>query len=84
MSGQSACCCVTQDSIGSLNTGFSGQYYDAETGLWYNGFREYDAGIERYIQSDPVGIRGGIDTNAYAGRNPLSAVDPLNLCEEHN
>jgi RHS repeat-associated protein len=63
------------------NLRFAGQVYDKETGLHYNHFRDYNPKTGRYIQSDPIGLNGGINTYAYAyvGNNPLNFVDPLGL-----
>ncbi|WP_172969547.1 RHS repeat protein [Rhodanobacter sp. T12-5] len=60
----------------TLNLGFPGQYYDAETATWNNGYRDYQSRLGRYVESDPIGQRGGINTYAYAGGNPLVYTDP--------
>jgi RHS repeat-associated protein len=58
---------------------FPGQYLDAESGLHYNYFRDYEPGIGRYIQSDPIGLSGGHSTYSYVRASPLRLVDPLGL-----
>jgi RHS repeat-associated protein len=59
-----------------FNLRFPGQYYDAETGLHYNYFRDYDPNTGKYIQSDPIGLAGGLNTYLYANANPNKYIDP--------
>jgi RHS repeat-associated protein len=70
-------------SLGTFiyNLRFPGQYYQAETGLNYNYFRDYDPAVGRYIESDPIGLLGGINTYAYVDDDPVSGSDPLGLVQ---
>lgn len=56
-----------------------GQFFDKETSLHYNYFRDYDPTLGRYVQSDPLGLQGGVNTYAYAYDNPLALIDPKGL-----
>lgn len=71
----------------TFNLRFPGQYYDAETNLHYNYFRDYDPATGRYIESDPLGFGGGqTSTFGYAGANSLSGSDRFGLWDRlaHN
>jgi RHS repeat-associated protein len=63
-----------------LNLRYPGQYYDAETGLMYNGARYFEPGTGRFPQSDPQGLFGGqTSTYAYGNNDPLSNIDPSGM-----
>jgi RHS repeat-associated protein len=64
----------------AFNLRFPGQYYQAETGLNQNWSRDYDPLTGKYIESDPIGLKGGsYSPYVYVGGNPVSGTDPLGL-----
>jgi len=69
---------VTANTFGDFNLGYPGQYDDG-TGLWHNGHRDYSPYYGRYVESDPIGLAGGINPYVYADNDPVSNVDPLGL-----
>jgi RHS repeat-associated protein len=60
---------------------FPGQRFDSASGLNDNYFRDYDPSTGRYVQSDPIGLLGGVSLYGYVGGNPLISIDPLGLAE---
>ena len=62
-----------------LNLRMPGQYFDSETGEFYNYFRQYDPRTGRYTQADPIEIDGGWNRQAYVDGNPLSVTDSQGL-----
>jgi RHS repeat-associated protein len=51
----------------AFNQRFPGQLLDAETGNFYNWHRDFKPNLGRYVQSDPIGLAGGVNTFAYVG-----------------
>jgi len=62
-----------------FNLRFPGQYFDKETNLHYNYYRTYDPATGRYIESDPIGLDGGLNTYTYVDNDPLGYIDPEGL-----
>ena len=60
----------------TFNLRMPGQYFDAESGLFYNHFRDYDPQSGRYIESDPIGLAGGVGTYSYSLNQPTRLTDP--------
>jgi hypothetical protein len=47
--------------------------------LNYNYFRDYDPSVGRYVESDPIGLLGGVNPFAYASSSPILSSDLLGL-----
>ncbi|MBL4890172.1 MAG: hypothetical protein JKX97_09160 [Candidatus Lindowbacteria bacterium] len=60
------------------NLRWPGHIFDPETGLHCNRYRYYSPRLGRYIQTDPLGVAGGLNTHA-APSNPVATVDLLGL-----
>ncbi|HEV8379778.1 MAG TPA: RHS repeat-associated core domain-containing protein [Tepidisphaeraceae bacterium] len=79
---------ITYDSFGNILPGsatparfaYTGQEYDAESGLYFYNARYYDPKVGRFISQDPIGFEGG-DANLYryVGNNSVNEVDPTGL-----
>lgn len=60
----------------SMEMRLPGQLMQSESGLHYNWHRHYDPTTGRYVQADPIGLRGGLHRYDYGMANPLSNIDP--------
>ena len=69
---------ITAASFRVINR-FPGQVFDAESAKSYNYFRDYDPSIGRYVESDPIGLRGGASTYGYVSQRPMRHRDPRGL-----
>jgi RHS repeat-associated protein len=63
------------------NLRYPGQYYDSESGFFYNYYRTYDPSIGGYLEVDPLGLAAGINPRIYVSGNPLSWVDSTGLAK---
>ena len=70
---------VTSSTPTANNHRFPGQYLDAETGVAQNYFRDYSAGLGRYGEFDPIGLKGGLNAYAYVMGAPTLLIDARGL-----
>ncbi len=53
---------------------YAGGVYDQQTKLTKFGYRDYQAETGRFVQSDPIGLRGGANIYTYVLNNPLMTL----------
>jgi RHS repeat-associated protein len=63
-------------------TGRDSAELENSVNLKYNYFRNYDSTLGRYVESDPIGIGGGVNTYTYVRSRPTKRVDPTGLCDQ--
>ena len=61
---------------------FSTKPLDAESGLYYYGYRHYNPVLGRWINRDPIQENGGKNLYGYCLNNPVAKFDPLGLAAE--
>jgi len=49
--------------------------------MLYNWNRDYDPALGRYVESDPIGLSGGINPYGYVGADPLIRLDLQGLTQ---
>jgi RHS repeat-associated protein len=60
---------------------FPGQISLGVAGINYNYYRDYQPNTGRYLESDPIGLTGGLNSYRYVGANPLRWTDQLGLTD---
>ena len=63
---------------------FSTKYWDAETGLYYYGYRFYRPRLERWVNRDPIGEYYEKNLYAFVGNSTLNMFDDTGLKSKPN
>jgi RHS repeat-associated protein len=64
-----------------VNLRLPGQISLGMLGIHYNYYRDYDPYSGRYLESDPIGIEGGLNTYSYVSNGPTGRFDIAGLQE---
>jgi RHS repeat-associated protein len=68
------------DLTTGMSLGYTGKPYDALTGLYNYGYRDYQPQVARFITADPV--RDGSNWFAYVNNDPVNWIDRWGLRRE--
>ncbi|MCG8524766.1 MAG: RHS repeat-associated core domain-containing protein, partial [Opitutales bacterium] len=67
------------ETADDFNFQFSTKYVDAETRLYYYGYRFYDPEVGRWISRDPIGEMGGLNLYGFVRNGPIDMIDFFGL-----
>lgn len=71
---------IQKDSSSVGRFQYTGQTWLPEIGLYYYKARLYSPSLGRFMQTDPVGYKDGINWYAYVGDDPVNKTDSSGLC----
>lgn len=66
-------------SMTGTTHGYTGQRYEASTGLYYYKLRHYSPSLGRFLQPDPIDFDDGLNLYTYVHNDGLNLSDPLGL-----
>ena len=73
----------TLGTWGSLAAGntyrYSSKEVDVRSGAYYYGYRYYQPNLQRWLNRDPIGERGGINLYGFVGNGPINKFDAIGL-----
>ncbi|MBI3850013.1 MAG: RHS repeat-associated core domain-containing protein, partial [Verrucomicrobia bacterium] len=58
---------------------FSSKEIHVNSGLYYYGYRFYHPNLQRWLNRDPIGERGGLNLFEFAGNDPVDLFDRFGL-----
>jgi RHS repeat-associated protein len=58
---------------------FSSKEVHPNSGLYYYGYRFYEPNLQRWLNPDPIGIRGGMNFYGFVRNDPLNSSDYFGL-----
>jgi RHS repeat-associated protein len=73
---------LVEQGVSPSAYGFSTKMQDAETGLYYYGYRFYDPVTGRWPSRDPIGERGGSNIYGFLANSGVNNVDILGLMDD--
>ena len=68
-----------QVNIVPADFAYAGLFYHQRSGLYFAVNRNYDSGLKRWLNRDPIGEQGGINLYGYVANRPTIATDASGL-----